>query len=88
MFQEPPRTTRRQGAVQASRGVYLSAGTTGNEVFGWVNTRMYDETGDEQKSQGWTAFVLDTNGNGTRDDYVDPKAPVDPTKDRRISMGV
>ena len=68
--------------------LYLSAGTTGNQVFGWLNTKMYDETGDEQKSQGWTPFVLDTNGNGKRDDYVDPKAAVDPTKDKRLAIGI
>jgi hypothetical protein len=68
--------------------LYLSAGTTGNEVFGWLNTKMLDETGDEAKLQGWTPFVLDTNGNGKRDDYVDPKSPVDPTKDKRLSIGI
>ena len=41
---------------------------------------MFLETGDEQKSQGWTPFVLDTNGNGKRDDYVEPTQPVDPAK--------
>jgi hypothetical protein len=45
---------------------------------------MLDETGDIEKSQGWTALVLDTNGNGKRDDYVEPNQPVDPTKDKRI----
>jgi hypothetical protein len=29
---------------------------------------MFEETGDEVKSQGWTATVLDTNGNGRRDE--------------------
>ena len=29
-------------------------------------------------------MILDTNGNGKRDDYVEPKQPVDPTKDKRI----
>jgi hypothetical protein len=53
-------------------------------VVGWLNTKMWDETHDEQKSQGWTAIVLDTNGNGKRDDYVEPDQPVDPTKDKRI----
>ena len=48
---------------------------------------MFDETGDEQKSQGWTAFILDTNGNGKRDEYVEPDQPVDPTKDKRIVTG-
>jgi hypothetical protein len=59
----------------------------GGPVIGWLNTRMFDETGDAAKSQGWTAFVLDTNGNGKRDDYVEPDQPVDPAKDKRIGGG-
>ena len=56
-------------------------------VAGWVNTKMFDETGDAAKSQGWSPFVLDTNGNGKRDDYVEPNAPLDPNKDKRIVPG-
>jgi hypothetical protein len=56
-------------------------------VAGWINTRMFDETGDAAKSQGWSPFVLDTNGNGKRDDYVEPNAPLDPNKDKRIVPG-
>jgi hypothetical protein len=56
----------------------------GGQVVGWVNTKMFDETGDEEKSQGWTALIIDTNGNGRRDAYVEPNQPVDPTKDKRI----
>ncbi|HXK28945.1 MAG TPA: carboxypeptidase regulatory-like domain-containing protein, partial [Candidatus Binatia bacterium] len=56
----------------------------GGPVVGWVNTKMLDETGDLAKSQGWTALILDTNGNGKRDEYVEPNQPVDPTKDKRI----
>ena len=56
----------------------------GRDVVGWLNTKMWDETHDAAKSQGWTAFVLDTNGNGKRDAYVEPDQPVDPTKDKRI----
>ena len=59
----------------------------GGQVIGWVNTKMYDETGDEEASQGWTALILDTNGNGTRDEYVEPNEPIDPTKDKRIRSG-
>ena len=55
--------------------------------LGWLNTKMFDETGDEQKSQGWTAFILDTNGNGKRDEYVEPDQPADPVKDKRIVAG-
>ena len=57
----------------------------GGQVVGWLNTKMFDETGDEEKSQGWTALVLDTNGNGRRDEYVEPNEPVDPAKDKRIT---
>jgi hypothetical protein len=56
----------------------------GGQVVGWLNTKMFDETGDEMKSQGWTALILDTNGNGKRDAYVEPKDPRDPTKDTRF----
>jgi hypothetical protein len=56
----------------------------GGPVVGWLNTRMFNKTGDAAKSQGWTALILDTNGNGKRDDYVEPNQPVDPNKDKRI----
>jgi hypothetical protein len=71
-------------AEDADRTLWLSGG---GPVVGWVNTRLWDETGDEERAQGWTALVLDTNGNGRRDAYVEPDAPVDPTKDRRINTG-
>ena len=59
----------------------------GGQVVGWVNTKMFDATGDAAKSQGWTAMILDTNGNGKRDAYVEPDQPLDPTKDKRITAG-
>jgi hypothetical protein len=55
----------------------------GGQVVGWLNTKMFDETGDEEKSQGWTALIMDTNGNGKRDAYVEPNEPLDPAKDKR-----
>jgi hypothetical protein len=61
-----------------------SAGEIGN-VIGWLNTKAFDETGDAASAQGWTALVLDTNGNGRRDAYVEPDAPVHPTLDKRIA---
>jgi hypothetical protein len=59
----------------------------GGDNVGWLNTKMWDETHDAAKSQGWTPFILDTNGNGKRDEYTEPGQPMDPTKDMRIKVG-
>ena len=69
-------------AEDADRTLWTSGG---GQVVGWLNRKMFDETGDEEKSQGWTALIMDTNGNGTRDAYVEPDQPLDPTKDKRFS---
>jgi hypothetical protein len=73
-----------QFGYDANETLWMSGG---GQVVGWVNTKMLDETGDLAKSQGWTPFILDTNGNGKRDAYVEPNQPVDPTKDKRVSAG-
>ena len=57
----------------------------GGQVVGWLDMKIFDATGDAAKAQGWTPMILDTNGNGKRDEYVEPNQPVDPTKDKRIS---
>jgi hypothetical protein len=72
-------------AEDANNTLWTSAGGPQSGVLGWLNRKMFDETSDEVKSQGWTALVLDTNGNGKRDDYVEPNQPIDPTKDKRIA---
>ena len=56
-------------------------------MVAWFDSKVFDETGDEQAAQGWSAQVLDTNGNGRRDEYVEPGEPMDPTKDTRIERG-
>ena len=73
-------------AEDANNTLWLSNDRAGQigETIGWLNTKVFDETGDAAKAQGWTALVLDTNGNGKRDAYVEPDQPVDPTKDKRI----
>lgn len=73
-----------QFAYDANDTLWTSGG---GPVVGWVNTKMFDQTGDAAKSQGWTALILDTNGNGLRDDYVNADQPVDPKKDKRINAG-
>jgi hypothetical protein len=67
--------------------LWTSAGGAAAPVVGWLNTKMFLETRDEQKSQGWTPLIIDTNGNGKRDEYVEAKDPLDPTKDKRIIAG-
>jgi streptogramin lyase len=71
-------------AEDANRTLWTSGG---GPVIGWLNTKLWDETGDEEKAQGWTALVMDINGNGRRDEYVEPNAPTDPSKDKRIQPG-
>jgi hypothetical protein len=62
-------------AEDANNTLWTSSGGGGG-VVGWLNTKMWDQTHDEQTSQGWTALVLDTNGNGKRDAYVEAKQGV------------
>ena len=58
----------------------------GGEVIGWLDTDLFMETKDAARSQGWTAAILDTNGNGVRDEgYADISEPVDPARDKRIN---
>jgi hypothetical protein len=72
-------------AEDANNTLWTSSG--GGGAVGWLNTKLFDETGDERKAQGWTALILDTNGNGKRDAYVEPNEPVDPAKDKRFGGG-
>jgi hypothetical protein len=62
-------------AHDANNTLWTSSGGGGGAV-GWLNTKMYDQTHDERKSQGWTALILDTNGNGKRDEYVEAQQGV------------
>ena len=71
-------------AEDANNTLWVSSGVTGPGAFGWLNRKLFEETGDEVRSQGWSPFVLDTNGNGKRDSYVEPGQPADPTKDTRV----
>jgi hypothetical protein len=76
-------------AEDANNTLWTSAGGPQSGVVGWLNRKMFEETGDEAKSQGWSALILDTNGNGKRDeDYVEPNQPVDPAKDKRVTAAL
>ena len=75
-------------AYDADDTLWTSSGNTQTPVVGWLNTKMFEETGDEQKSQGWTPFILDTSGTGKRTAYVEPDQPVAPGKDKRVVVGL
>jgi hypothetical protein len=64
--------------------LWSSFGPAGIE--GWFDTKIWDKTHDEKQSQGWSAFILDYNGNGKRDAYTEPDQPPDPAKDKRINV--
>jgi hypothetical protein len=72
----------------ANQTLWTSSGGGGAGVVGWLDRKVYEATGDEERAQGWTPFVLDTNGNGRRDAFVEPGAPADPSKDRRIATNI
>ncbi len=71
----------------ANDTLWTSAGGpgAGGGIVGWLDVKKFRETHDGVASQGWTALVIDTNGNGKRDEYVGAKDPVDPAKDKRIA---
>ncbi len=77
-----------QFARDANNTLWLSSANVdyNGPVIGWFNRRLFEQTHDEASAQGWTAFVLDTNGNGRRDAYTEPGEPPDPAKDRRLNV--
>ena len=73
-------------AEDRNNTLWTSSGGGGG-VVGWLNTKVWDQTHDAAKSQGWTALVLDTNGNGKRDAYLDTEQWV-PTAPSGESLGI
>ena len=55
------------------------------DVIGWLDVKKWDATHDDAASQGWSPFVIDTNGNGKRDEgWTGIDQPLDPGKDKQI----
>ena len=66
-----------------TKDVLWVSGST--EVVGWLDTKLYDATRDEQKSSGWCPTVVDTNGDGRiTKPWNEPGEPLDPKKDTRF----
>jgi len=54
-------------------------------IVGWVNTREYDLTGDEQATQGWCPQVVDSNGDGKiTKPWNKPGEAQDPRRDTEV----
>ena len=68
--------------------IWFSSGSPNDPVVGWFDTKKWDETHDEQASQGWAPFIIDVNGDGKAGPYVEPNQPVDPAKDKRVLQGL
>jgi hypothetical protein len=71
-----------QFAADAHDTIWTSGG---GPVVGWLDSRKFLATGDAAASQGWAPFVLDTNGNGRRDEWVEPGQPPNAKLDQRIA---
>jgi hypothetical protein len=75
-------------AEDKNNTLWTSSGGGGVGVVGWINRAIFDKTGDEVAAQGWTPFIVDANGNGKRDEWVEPNQPVDPAKDKRVNVNL
>ena len=75
-------------SLDGSDTLWTSGGGPQNDAVGWFNVKVFEETGDEAKAQGWTPIVLDMVGDGVRHDYVEPNQALIPGKDKRISAGL
>jgi hypothetical protein len=59
----------------------------GGDVVGWLDTTAFLETGDAEAAQMWAPIVIDTNGNGSLDEWTEPGEPMDPDLDMRLDNG-
>ena len=66
--------------------LWTSPGVVGPGVIGWFDAKVFEATKDERRSQGWTPFILDTNGDGKRGEYVAHDQPLDPKKDKQVMV--
>jgi hypothetical protein len=74
-----------QFAADQNHTLWTSGGA---EVIGWLDTQQFDATGDAAAAQHWAPFVLDTEGKGTLDKWVEPGQPAQPDRDRRLAVSI
>ena len=79
-----PRPRSTASSTPASARITRSSATTPTTRCGFRQRSgrrlgQHEDVGRDRrraKAQGWAPFVLDTNGNGKRDEYVEPGQPV------------
>jgi hypothetical protein len=71
-----------QFAEDKDNTLYFSGDTN---VIGWINTRVWDESGDAAKAQGWCPLIVDTNGDGRIGPFTQPNEPFDASRDMRVA---
>jgi hypothetical protein len=69
-------------AEDSDQTLYVAAKEGG---ISWINTRVWDETHDSEKSQGWCPALIDYNHDGKIGAYTTAPQPLDPKLDRAIS---
>jgi hypothetical protein len=74
-----------QFAADQNHTLWTSGGA---EVIGWLDTQQFDATGDAAAAQHWAPFVLDTEGKGKLDKWVEPGQPAQPDSDRRLAVSI
>jgi hypothetical protein len=71
--------------------LYATAGDNGGPTsrfgIGWLKIRVWDQTHDAEKSQGWCPAVIDYNGDGKTGAFTNENEPLDPRLDRRVPSG-
>ena len=61
--------------------------SSGGNVVGWLNTRVWDLTADALAAQGWCPLVVDYNGDGVIGEFTEIGEPINPMLDRRVRGG-
>ena len=66
--------------------LWTSPGVVGPNVIGWFDRKVFEQSNDERRAQGWTPFIVDTNGDGKRGEWVAHDQPLDPKKDKQLRI--
>jgi hypothetical protein len=74
--------------LQFSRDNHLLWTSGGQQVIGWIDTDRFLQSGDAAAAQRWAPFVLDIEGTGKLDRWVEPNQPTRPDRDKRLAVSI